>query len=79
MEDSITSNSTVAVNDVYKRLRKVLTIKFDKLGYTEYQAEEEDLDNAVLTGKVEYVEAHDVSEEVGECVKQLLKLLQRIF
>lgn len=77
MEDAITSNSTVAVNDVYKRLRKVLTIKFDKLGYTEYQAEEEDLDNAVLTGKVEYVEEHDVSKEVEECVKTVAKIIAK--
>lgn len=77
MEDDITSNSTVAVNDVYKRLRKQLTIKFDKLGYTEYQAEEEDLDHAVLTGKVDYVEEHDVAAEVEDCVTKVAKIIAK--
>lgn len=70
-KDDVTIGSTYAMNEVYKKLERKLALKFKN----QFEPSEADLDRAVKTNTVYYIEEHDVSEEVAECAKEVASLI----
>lgn len=77
LENDVTNGSTVGVTEVYNKLRKKITKKFDELGL-EYRPTDKDLDGAVRTGKVPYMrEQFDVEEEVNEAAEDVARVIAK--
>lgn len=71
IENETVNGSTVAVTEVYNKLRRKLIVKFDSMGY-EYRATDKDLDMAVRTGFITYMgQSHDVLKEVKESAREV--------
>lgn len=77
IEDDTVNGSTVGVTEVYNRLKRKLTVMFDKLGY-DYRATDQDLDIAVRTKQVSYAgQTFDVSKEVEDSAREVAKSIAK--
>lgn len=77
IENDFMNESTVGVTEVYNKLRRKLIVKFDKLGY-EYRATDKDLDIAIRTGTIFYMNRdHDVTEEVAASAKEVASTIAK--
>ncbi|MCD7910983.1 ParM/StbA family protein [Bacillus velezensis] len=77
IEDETTNGSTIGVTDAYNKLKRKLTVKFDKMGY-EYRASDRDLDKAIRTGYVNYMgEEIDVKEEVDRSAEEVASIIAK--
>lgn len=77
IENDFMNSSTVGVTEVYNKLRRKLIMKFDSLGY-EYRATDKDLDIAIRTGKIFYMnKEHDVTEEVEKSAKEVAQSIAK--
>lgn len=75
IEDDGVNDSSVGVTEVYRRLRKRLIIKLDREGI-DLKVKEQDLDIAVRTGKIKYLDKDiDVSEEVQQTAEEVAKII----
>jgi hypothetical protein len=70
IENDDINGSTVATNEMYKKLKRHLSNYFDELGL-EYEAPDEDLDIAVRTKKVTFMGEHDVSRQVEMAAREV--------
>lgn len=77
IENDTVNGSTVGVTEVYNKLRRKLTVKFDELGY-DYRATDKDLDLAVRTGVISYGgQVHNVEEEVKASAKEVASIIAK--
>ena len=77
IEDDTVNGSTAGVTEVYNKLRRRLIVKFDQMGY-EYRPTDEDLDMAVRTGKIYYInQEFDVSEEVKQSAQEVARMIAK--
>jgi len=77
IEDATINGSAVGVTEVYNKLRRRLIVKFDEMGY-EYRPTDEDLDMAVRTHKIHYMnQEFDVSKEVQESAKEVAAIIAK--
>jgi hypothetical protein len=71
IEDTMLSGSTVAVTEVYKRLKKKLIVHFDQFGYM-FEATDKDLDVIIRKGEFFYAgTTYDVSPQVEESAREV--------
>lgn len=71
IEDSNLSGSTVAMTEVYNRLKPKLVSYFDSFGYR-FKNDDKKLDSVIRTGIINYVQKdHDVSGLVEEAAREV--------
>lgn len=73
LEDDTKNKSTIGVTEVYKRLRRLVELKFAEMGYM-FHPSDQDLDYAIQTGNIKYRRTEfDITDEIKEVVAERAK------
>jgi hypothetical protein len=78
LENEMLTGSTVAVTEVYNRLKRKIFLKFEQEGYS-YKPDDKDLDKIIRTGAINYAgREYDVSAQVEEAAKEVASMISKV-